>query len=193
MFSLPFLFAFLPCHSSGLSFLRIVGIFFEVFGLYTVITSLSKESKKYNHPGYRTFFVSWVASFKNIFRPPVANAITLSASGGGSMSGSAEIEIKRNFQTIEEKVDFLLEEIDLLKSKIRFNTIKIAEVNRNLENKIEEVKVSASSLVMSLQNEIKEKAVGDYYFLISGSLLTVLGILLTNVPDDIYKYLFKFS
>lgn len=190
LLSIPFLLIYLPDHKYGLSVFRIFGIFFEIFGLATVYRSISKESRRYNQLSYGKFFISWIFAFRT--KPQSATASIAGVSANTSI-GWATAHGERDLTTIEEKVEHLLNMVSSLNRQLRENKIQINEINLNLSNKIATLEVDAANNILSLEKEFEKKATSDYYSLASGSVLTLLGMLMTNVPDNIYQCLFKFG
>lgn len=171
----------------GLDAYRIIGIVIEIIGLLTVVFSLSRESRKYNHTGYMRSFYNYVMEFKYVF---VGRSVTVQASClecADAFSGAASILTASNLNTIDEKLDYLLKRVTELQTSIDSCRSFAEQVQRNLHTQLSEIKANLTEQIGSIHNELKEKATLDYYLLISGAWLTVIGMIMTNAPDNLFK------
>lgn len=173
----------------GLDAFRLIGIVFEILGLLTVVWSLSRESKKYNHTGYVKSFFNWITEFRYIFIVRKGVFEVAGVTCGASIGGAALIASGHNFNSEEEKVEYLLKRVVELESAIDEGRKLTERVRNELSAQISDAKTSISSEIGAIKSELKEKATLDYYMLISGAWLTALGMIMTNFPDNISKKL----
>jgi len=177
----------------GLNAFRLIGIFIEIFGLLTVVWSLSRESKKYDHPGYLISFMQWLCEFKYVF---IARNTTIfgSCCGGlATLSGNATCTVSRNYNSIEEKVDYLMQAVVDLEKSINDNRNRVEEVRNELSAEIGKLNSTLQQEIVKIKDDLKDKATIDYYMLVSGALLTIIGMIMTNLPDSYCRSILFFT
>jgi hypothetical protein len=175
----------------GLDTFRVIGIAMEIFGLWTVVRSLTRDSRAHGQIGYHRSLLNWLYDAKYMFisRSGVFGAAI--STGGAVMGGLGLISTSMNFNNIEEKVEYLLKRVVELQQGIDNNRNFIEQVKMDLKSDIDTVKAKVEQEIGNLKNKLKEKATFDYYLLISGAWLTVAGMLITNMPDSFMKLIFK--
>ncbi|GFO68685.1 hypothetical protein GMLC_22640 [Geomonas limicola] len=176
----------------GLDCFRVIGIVIEIMGLLTVVWSLVKESKKYNHAGYHKSFINWVFELKSVLKQTNGCFGAFSMTGGATIGSGALTVSTQNFKDVDEKVEYLLKRVIELQTSIDANHNLIERVKNELNEKIDSVTGNLSHQISILKDELRDKATLDYYMLISGSWLTVTGMVMTNTPDRIFEYLLRF-
>jgi hypothetical protein len=176
----------------GLDLFRLIGIIIEVLGLLTVVWSLSRESQKYDHVGFHRSFINWACEAVYIFKPRSGVFEVAGLTCSASIGGSALIAANLNFNSIDEKVEYLLRRVTELQTSVDNNRKLIQENKNELSAKIQEVSTTLGQEIGMVKNELREKATLDYYLLISGAWLTVLGMVITNVPDTYFQLIFGF-
>lgn len=179
-------------YSWGLDVFRVIGIISEIGGLLTVVLSLSRESNKYNHTGYFKSLLFWVGDFKYVFIARNITGVIASSAGFGMAGGIASISVSRNLNTIEEKVNYLMEFVTTLEKSISDNNRRIDEVKHELSGNIEKLHNTFNQEISKIQDDLKEKATVDYHLLVAGALLTILGMVMTNLPDSFFCNLLSF-
>jgi hypothetical protein len=178
-----------PDTAWGMSKFRLTGIVCEILGLWTVFLSISDERKKYGHKGYCKFLTSWCAELLSIFKKSHITLYAPAIASSTTIFPPTITHNKNNPTTIEEQIQHILEEIERIKKITEKSNAEIVRVNSTLSNEIDELKIRTNSMITKIENKLKQKATGDYYLLASGLLLTALGMLMTNIPDQIYKLL----
>jgi hypothetical protein len=171
-------------YSWGLNVFRLIGIIIEILGLLTVAWSLSRESKKYNHPGYFKSLYQWVFELRFLFSGPKTINLSANLSSVATCTGHAAASVSRACNTIDEKVEFLIRKVDDMEKQITENSNRIDSVRGELSVEINKTKNMISAEIVKINNELKDKAIIDYCLLISGVLLTIIGMIMTNLPDN---------
>jgi hypothetical protein len=179
-----------PC---GLNVFRLTGIVIEIFGLLTVVWSLSRESKKYDHPGYFISFIQWLCEIKYVFIPCNATVFASGCAGLASLSGNGTGSVINNYNSIEEKVDYLMQVVVELEKSINANRILIEQVKHDLSIEIGKFRTTIQQEIVKIKDDMKDKATIDYYMLVSGALLTIIGMIMTNLPDSYCHNILLFS
>jgi len=180
-------------YSSGLNLFRLIGIVIELLGLATVVVSLSREAKKNNFPEYFVALAQWLQEFKYVFTPRNVTASLGSCQAHGSSSVMAALSTGRNFNNIEEKVAYLMEFVLDLERAIETNRVQVVKVKQDLMNEVNILKNTFQQEIVGIKEELKDKATIDYYLLVSGALLTTIGMIMTNLPDDYYHCFLLFK
>jgi hypothetical protein len=102
----------------GLDAFRLIGVVIEILGLLTVVWSLTRECEKYNHTGYVKSLFNWIAESRYIFFVRKGVIELAGVVGGVSMGGAALIASGHNFNSVEEKVEYLLKRVVELENAI---------------------------------------------------------------------------
>lgn len=177
----------------GLNILKLEGILVEIAGLATVVLSLSRENKKYNQNGYLKSFTMWVYDAKYILFPrnitiQVDSCLScLSSIGAGTVTGTL------NFDNIDQKVEYLLQKVAILEKSINEGFQRIETVKSEMKAELASLRVNFETEITKVKNDIKEKATIDYCLLVSGSILTAIGMIITNLPDYYYNLINLYS
>lgn len=171
-------------YSWGLNTWRVIGIFIEIFGLLTVVWSLSRESKKYDHPGYFSYFLQWVYEFKYVLVSRNTTVCVAGCTGHATFGGAAVCSVSHNYNTIEEKVEYLMQTVINLEKSIADNRNRVEQVKNELSTEIGKLNSTLQQEIVKIKDDLKDKATIDYYMLVSGALLTIIGMIMTNLPDS---------
>lgn len=173
--------------SEGLNILRLEGILVEIAGLATVVWSLSRENKKYNQNGYLRSFATWIYDAKYILFPRNITIQVDSCLSCISGFGAATVTGTLNFDNIDQKVEYLLQKVTILEKSINESLQKIETVKSEMKAELASIKSNFETEITKVKNDIKEKATIDYCLLVSGSILTAIGMIITNLPDYYYN------
>jgi hypothetical protein len=183
---------FLHNYPSGLNLFRLFGIIIETGGLLTVVVSLSRESKKYDHPGYIKSFFNWMCDIRTVFTSPKTTSLYASlVTSSSSLISAVHTEIQK-VNTLEEKVEFLMNKVKDLEKMNNYNSSQIKEVQREISNKIDKINDEVRRDIGTIKNDLKDKATIDFCLLVSGAWLTAIGMIITNLPDYYYFNYFFF-
>lgn len=173
----------------GLNSFKLIGIFTEMAGLATVVWSLSRENEKYNQNGYLRSFVVWISDAKYILFPRTITAHFDTCLGCISSIGTGVVTGSLDFENIEQKVEFLLQKIIVIEKSINESFSKIESLRTELKTELATLKSNIEVEIAGVKNEMKEKATIDYCLLVSGSILTAIGMIITNLPDYYFSLL----
>lgn len=180
-------------NSDWLNWFRVIGIFIEILGLWIVVFPLSRESRENGHIGYHKGFLLWCCDIKSIFVSKNATAICTGSATLASVGGTATATVSRNFDTLDEKVDYLMQVVEGLTKSVADNMNRVEQVRNELSGEIGKLDSMFSQKIVKIQDELKDKATKDYNLLVSGAYLTVLGMFMTNLPDDILHTYLRFA
>lgn len=109
------------------------------------------------------------------------------------MSGNATCTVSRNYNSIEEKVDYLMQAVVDLEKSINDNRNRVEEVRNELSAEIGKLNSTLQQEIVKIKDDLKDKATIDYYMLVSGALLTIIGMIMTNLPDSYCRSILFFT
>jgi hypothetical protein len=176
----------------GLDVYRVFGIFIEISGLFTVVASLSRESMKYNHPGYFKSLLGWISEIRYILGPRNMTIVGSCRAELGMFCGKIRAKSIHKFNNIEEKVNYLINIVSEIEDSINNTNDRIDTVKSELNAKIESVSSSITKEISIIHDDLKDKATIDYNLLVAGALLTIIGMIITNLPDRYFQFVFPY-
>jgi hypothetical protein len=153
---------------------NILSAFMAITGLLIILTQQILDAREFADHRPHTIR-SWIKSF------PTRKPIVLSVEGAASVfaSGKAHVTVSISKDaTIENKVDFLLRQVDNLQTAIGIIDDRIDDVASSLANKSKELKINLDKLNASLKTTIAGHIVGAYDINLFGIIIAICGILI---------------
>jgi len=163
--------------------MRWTGMLLQIGGVGTVAWGLSKTRELFDRPGIWQSIVRWVAAIPDQMRAP--RTITASASGKlplFSVSASVEVHSSPGDKSLEEKVTWLLNQVEKLEGRISDLRREGREQEKKLESLIDEEASQRESADENINRQIEEVAVGGLHLELMGLVWLVVGIVLSSFP-----------
>lgn len=179
-------------HLISLTCFRSIGIAVELSGLLIVLLALSAENRKYKKNGFHMALILWIGDIRDVFiRRPRHASISGTASAHGAATAEAYARVKApEGASIEQRVGVIESEINAIYDMVhRYRAEERVDL-RKLRVEIDDVREQSAIGLAKVRNEIADHSVGDYYKLITGGWWTALGMIMTNLPDDVLKIAF---
>jgi hypothetical protein len=120
-------------------------------------------------------FINWIKSF------PTLKPITITANGIGSLTmfGKARARLRpRSDAILEEKIDFLLRQVDNIQNVLDNLDDRIDKVDDKSNKNINELKAEIKRLSTTVNTKLAEHIVGSYDANIFGVIITICGIVI---------------
>ena len=153
---------------------NIVSALLSIVGLMIILTQQILDARQFADHRPNTIR-HWIMSF------PIRKRIVLSVEEGAYSVGSVKARLTVSVSkdaTIENKVDFLLRQVDNIQTAIGNVDDRIDEVTASLTNKSKELKTGLDNLNASLESTIAGHIVGAYDINLFGIIITICGTLI---------------
>ena len=148
-------------------------MFFSLLGLCIILKQLILDSKKFSEYRPNTFS-NWSKSF-----PTLKPVIPISGITGGSITAKACLtDSLPDSDTIEQKVDFLLQRIHEVQTAIHGLDDRIDGVAASITKETDNLKTQLDTVHKSLTEIIAGHIVGSYDITLFGIIITICGILI---------------
>jgi len=165
---------------------RIFGICLEIVGIITVVVNISRDSGRYNQAGYISGMIRWI---KDTIFSRKGCMVSVSGSAILHMTGGAEARVGiSDGASNDQKIEFIIKEIEILHVKIKSIGDKAASDLADLSEKCNDQDSKQQRQIQLINDALKDRAIGDYYLMMTGCIFTIAGMILTNLPDQIMNY-----
>jgi hypothetical protein len=166
------------------------GTVLDFFGLVLVAQGLSETRKQFGKPSVFGRLRRWFEAFASTFRRQ-EHQRAVAATGRFSLRTGhvrARVGVGQN-ATVEQRVHALEQNLKILSSELTevrsSHDLKLAKI----ETALEEEKKQRVAEMGQLSRQLEDLAVGDLHLETIGLFWLVLGILFTNIPNEISRLL----
>jgi uncharacterized protein YlxW (UPF0749 family) len=151
-----------------------ISVFLTLTGLFIIIKQQILDAKEFSDLKPKTIR-NWIKSF------PTIKPITISLESAILTSGILKARVATSVSadaSIEEKVDFLLRQVEKIQNRIAGFDDRINDVANSITKKSKELQADIDSLSESLKTLVAGHIVGDYDINMFGIIITICGTLI---------------
>jgi small nuclear ribonucleoprotein (snRNP)-like protein len=157
---------------------KTISLLFQIIGGLLILYSIDSNIGVINQKSLLSLLGKYFNEFPLIKRSVV---IEVQSGGGIVIGGGTKIVIGRNPQTIDEKIDYLQEQINELKLDVEQESKelngKIVRLSKEMNIQIQDAK----STIQSLESKMAEVSIGGIKVQLFGVLLMVYGAISSYV------------
>ena len=151
---------------------------FQVVGGILILLAIDSNLKVVSNSSIKNSIIEWIKSFP---LKPKAYSLKVQSIAHSNSFGKARLSVTPKMSTLEDKVDFLFQEIKRLDEDKREIRKEFSERVHKSEQKIAELEKSYNFQINEIKSKINEVAIGSIKLEVLGVLCIIYGLFIPVV------------